>query len=166
MNRVLKILPVAAVLVATNVHADFCNSSSLLVMGPSWHSKATIIEHEVHNDTFGLGFGCEVGSDWTIYAGSYRNSFHDLSVFSTGVWSGGIFRDVAQATGVELGLGAGLVFGYNEKVMPIQVGGVAPMGFLSVHLLRADAVDVGALVIPPGEKDGSWVVNFHVKVGL
>lgn len=151
---------------AGQAQADFCDTNTLLVMGPSWHSKSEIKGNDVHNDTFGLGFGCEVGLDWTLYAGVYRNSFRDLSVFSAGVWSGGFFRDLEQTTGIKLGLGAGLASGYDRQVAPLQVRGVSPMGFLSVQLLQVDAVDVGVILVPPGESDGSWVVNFHVQVGL
>lgn len=146
---------------------DLCYTNNLLVMGPSWHSKATGL-NRFNNDTFGLGIGCGISKDWNIYAGAYRNSFHDTSLFLTGVWKGGIFRDLSKFIGTEVGLGFGLVNGYNNKVTPLEITvggeGVSPVGFLNLRLLQFDKLSVGALVVPPGEKDGAWAINLNMQV--
>jgi hypothetical protein len=64
-----KFVLIAAMVLVGQAQADVCSTKSLLLMGPSWHSKEEISGRDVHNDTYGFGVGCGADKDeYPIFA--------------------------------------------------------------------------------------------------
>ncbi len=132
-----------------------CEELSVLVMGPSWHSESTVKGMNVHNDTYGFGVGCD-----NLYVGAYRNSFRDDSYFVAGLWE----PESLQFDRFQAGVGGGVVTGYDKSVTPVRLGRVAAMAYLNLEYQVSRDVSIGAVVMPPTDKEGAWVANFHMKL--
>jgi len=132
-----------------------CEKSSVLLMGPSWHSESTVKSMAVHDDTVGFGVECD-----SIYVGAYRNSFHDTSYFVAGIWE----PESLQLDRFQAGVGGGVVTGYDKSVTPVRLGQLAAMVYLNLEYQVSRDVSIGSVVMPPTDKEGAWVANFHMKL--
>lgn len=95
---------------------------------------------------YGAGIEQTVSENWTVAGGWYRNSEYRSSTYAYARYT------VYKSGPWDLGIGAGLVTGYNNYT-------VAPMAFPEVCYSY-----LCAIALPQVEPGGASVLGFHLRV--
>lgn len=83
------------------------SETSLIIHGVSKHTGS----YAYNENNTGLGLRYQVNPDWSVQAGSYRNSYNKQTTYVAGNWT------PLHYGALKLGAFAGVGTGYNQPVM-------------------------------------------------